>query len=98
MSSFTERPERRALPALLLGGIAIGFSPIFVRLSELGPIATGFYRLFLALPLLWLWMRFEARAAKETVQWLPIAVPGFLFAGGDLDAFVANVMSQTSVR
>jgi D-glycero-D-manno-heptose 1,7-bisphosphate phosphatase len=25
-------------------------------------------------------------------------LPGFLFAGGDLDAFVANVMAQTSVR
>jgi D-glycero-D-manno-heptose 1,7-bisphosphate phosphatase len=25
-------------------------------------------------------------------------LPGFLFAGGDLDAFVANVMTQTSVR
>ena len=25
-------------------------------------------------------------------------LPGFLFAGGDLDAFVADVMSQTSAR
>jgi D-glycero-D-manno-heptose 1,7-bisphosphate phosphatase len=25
-------------------------------------------------------------------------LPGFLFAGGDLDAFVADVMAQTSVR
>jgi len=71
-----------ALPALLLGGIAIGFSPIFVRLSELGPIATGFYRLLLALPLLRLWMHWEARRARATaVAWMPIAVPGILFAG-----------------
>jgi drug/metabolite transporter (DMT)-like permease len=73
-----------ALPALLLGGIAIGFSPIFVRLSELGPIATGFYRLFLALPLLWLWMQREGRRAApwtSKADWLPIAVPGILFAG-----------------
>jgi drug/metabolite transporter (DMT)-like permease len=83
-SSPAERPQRLALPALLLGGIAIGFSPIFVRLSELGPIATGFYRLFLALPLLWLWMRWEERrAAQRTtrIEWLPIALPGVLFAG-----------------
>jgi D-glycero-D-manno-heptose 1,7-bisphosphate phosphatase len=26
------------------------------------------------------------------------ALPGFLFEGGDLDAFVADVMAQTSVR
>ena len=25
-------------------------------------------------------------------------LPGFLFEGGDLDAFVADVMAQTSVR
>ncbi len=25
-------------------------------------------------------------------------LPGFLFAGGDLDAFVTDVMAQTSVR
>ena len=82
--SFAERPPRLALPALLAGGIAIGFSPIFVRLSELGPIATGFHRLLLALPLLWLWMHGEARrAARGTtrVEWLPMAVPGILFAG-----------------
>ncbi len=87
MSSFAQapqRPQRLALPALLAGGIAIGFSPIFVRLSELGPIATGFYRLLLALPLLWLWMRWEERhTARGTIriEWLPIAVPGILFAG-----------------
>jgi drug/metabolite transporter (DMT)-like permease len=78
------QPRRLALPALLAGGIAIGFSPIFVRLSELGPIATGFYRLLLALPLLWLWMRWEERLtarATARIEWLPIAVPGILFAG-----------------
>lgn len=50
--------SRRALPALILGGICIGCSPIFVRLSELGPIATAFWRLALALiPLLFLFSR-----------------------------------------
>jgi drug/metabolite transporter (DMT)-like permease len=81
--SLAER-RRLALPALLVGGIAVGFSPIFVRLSELGPVATGFYRLFLALPLLWLWMRWEesrAPRAAAAVKWLPIALPGILFAG-----------------
>jgi drug/metabolite transporter (DMT)-like permease len=84
LAQAPRRPQRLALPALLAGGIAIGFSPIFVRLSELGPIATGFYRLLLALPLLWLWMRWEERCAARTatrIEWLPIAVPGVLFAG-----------------
>ena len=44
-----------ALLALLSGTAILGTIPIFVRLSELGPMATGFWRLGLALPLLWLW-------------------------------------------
>ncbi|MGO7201924.1 DMT family transporter, partial [Rhizobium ruizarguesonis] len=41
--------NRFALAALLLGGAAIGGSPIFVRLSEVGPMATAFWRVALAL-------------------------------------------------
>lgn len=41
--------NRFALVALLLGGAAIGGSPIFVRLSEVGPVATAFWRVALAL-------------------------------------------------
>lgn len=40
--------HRFALAALILGGAAIGGSPIFVRLSEVGPMATGFWRVALA--------------------------------------------------
>lgn len=45
----TSRHTRLALIALLVGGIAIGGSPIFVRLSEVGPMATAFWRVSLAL-------------------------------------------------
>ncbi len=41
--------SRLALIALIVGGIAIGGSPIFVRLSEVGPMATAFWRVALAL-------------------------------------------------
>ncbi|MBX5170784.1 DMT family transporter [Rhizobium sp. NZLR1b] len=41
--------NRLALAALILGGAAIGGSPIFVRLSEVGPMATAFWRVALAL-------------------------------------------------
>ncbi len=44
---------RLALAALIAGAIGISFSPIFVRLSELGPTATAFHRVFLAAPILW---------------------------------------------
>ena len=38
------RGQRLALAGLVIGALAIAFSPIFVRLSEVGPTATGFYR------------------------------------------------------
>ena len=41
--------SRFPLAVLLLGGTAIGGSPIFVRLSEVGPMATAFWRVALAL-------------------------------------------------
>ena len=50
MSSLAASPKSRlALIALLIGGVAIGGSPIFVRLSEVGPMATAFWRVSLAL-------------------------------------------------
>jgi drug/metabolite transporter (DMT)-like permease len=48
--------NQRAFLALVLGGIAIGFSPIFVRLAEVGPSASAFWRVTLALPLFWFWV------------------------------------------
>ena len=53
------------LSALIAGAVLIGFSPIFVRLSELGPVATAFYRLGLALPLLLLLQRLSPRTAQR---------------------------------
>ena len=53
-----------ALPllALLAGVIALGSSPILVRLSELEPTATGFYRVALAAPAFLLFAAFEGRS------------------------------------
>lgn len=78
------RAQSWALAALIIGALAIAFSPIFVRLSEVGPTATGFYRTILAVPPIWLWWRFRAGAAQETPGLPPltlILLPGLLFAG-----------------
>ncbi len=55
----------RALPfiALIVGACAIGFAPIFVRMTETGPAAAGFWRLFLALPVLALMALRDGRGA-----------------------------------
>jgi drug/metabolite transporter (DMT)-like permease len=45
------------LSALIVASIAMGCSPIFVRLAEVGPFTSAFWRVALALPVLYAWMR-----------------------------------------
>ena len=42
-----------AFAALVVGAMAMGVSPIFVRLADVGPFASAFWRVTLALPALW---------------------------------------------
>src|SRR5947209_2847945 len=59
----TPTGKGRALGALVIGGVFLGCSPILVRLSQIGPIATAFWRLALALvPLVMLFGRDSRRA------------------------------------
>jgi drug/metabolite transporter (DMT)-like permease len=58
------------LPALIFGAALISFSGIFVKLSEVGPTTTGFYRMALALPFLLAWMLRDGRNAARR-EWLP---------------------------
>jgi drug/metabolite transporter (DMT)-like permease len=41
-----------AFAALIVGNIALAFGPWFVRLTDVGPVAAGFWRITLAIPLL----------------------------------------------
>jgi drug/metabolite transporter (DMT)-like permease len=72
--SIAERgrvPARLAFFQMSLAILAISFSPILFRLSELGPTATAFYRTSLALPILAGWVAIERRRAARMV--VPIA-------------------------
>ncbi len=77
-------PGRWALAALFAGAIGIAFAPIFVRLSEVGPVATAFWRMLLALPLLALWAAWHERGRKanpdEGRNWRMAALAGVFFA------------------
>ncbi len=94
-------PARLALPALLLGAVGIGFSPIFMRISELGPQGSAFYRVFLALPLVWGFRFIETRlpepspGPKTARDYGLFILSGFFFAG-DL-AFWHWSVAYTSV-
>lgn len=89
------RRARGAIATLLLGAVAIAFAPIFVRLSELGPVATAFYRMLFALPALWLWYGIERRRHQRRAHPATPPAPadrlGFLAAGvsfaGDLSVW-----------
>ena len=58
-------PHRFAFSGLLLGAWALAFGPWFVRLADVGPVATGFWRLAIALPFLWV----IARGAGQPAHW-----------------------------
>lgn len=86
--SATAPVVRLALPALLLGAVGIAFAPIFVRLSEIGPISTAFYRTLFALPLLFAWVSLQGRGQAEgqekprTIRdHMLLAIPGLSFMG-----------------
>lgn len=72
--------------ALLLGACAMGISPVFVRLAEVGPFTSAFWRVFLALPILWAWMAASERGARRPVgqgwgfAW-PSVLAGLVFTG-----------------
>jgi drug/metabolite transporter (DMT)-like permease len=74
--------------ALVLGAVAMGASPIFVRLADVGPFASAFWRMALAIPFLWGWLKFEASRPGSNVRVLNASSDakliiwiGFLFAG-----------------
>lgn len=77
-------PDWLALAALFAGATAIATAPLFVKVSESGPVATAFWRVFLALPLLWAWaaatqgQRLAAQAREHRAM---LFAAGFFFAG-----------------
>lgn len=75
------KPPALAFFALIAGNVAIAFGPLLVRYADSGPIATGFWRLALAVPFLALmgWragFRLSATSGP-VIGWTAIA--GFFF-------------------
>ena len=81
-----------AFAALLIGSCSLAFGPWLVRLSGVGPVAAGFWRLALALPFLFV----IARVIGQPVHWprrgliLLTLVAGFFFAA-DLAAWHTGI-------
>jgi len=80
LSETAHRPvDRWALPVLIFAAGLISFSGIFVKLSEVGPTSTGFYRMGLALPFFLLWMLRDA-ATRSDPGFIPRDRRAMLFA------------------
>lgn len=85
VTAETSRAQRIALTALLAGALGIAFAPIFVRLSETGPVATAFWRVAFATPVLALWMAAEPRGRSRRpaslADYARLSLAGLFFAG-----------------
>ncbi len=80
--------SRVAFLCLLAGGCAIAFAPIFVRLSDTGPVASAFWRCALAVPVLWMLVtpapdhgtRGQAPSGAQAKVTTPMLLAGLFFA------------------
>jgi len=85
-----------AFIALLGGGAALGLSPIFVRLSDVGPTASAFWRLALALPVLWLWVTMHRpKRANVRPPLLNASVLAGVFFAADLGVWHWSIAYTT---
>jgi drug/metabolite transporter (DMT)-like permease len=75
------------ISALFLGASATALSPIFVRLSDLAPVASAFHRMAWALPIIWVWTLYQKRTQiHEAIATSPhdrklLTLCGCFFAG-----------------
>jgi drug/metabolite transporter (DMT)-like permease len=91
-SAAGRRVEGTALAALLAGGCAIAFAPIFVRVSDVGPTASAFWRVLLALPILWAWALAARSAGDGGARFsMPLVLAGLCFAG-DLGVWHVSIL------
>lgn len=78
----------RHLLALLLANLVLAFGPLLVRLADTGPIASGFWRLGLALPVLGaLALREPAAQRRVGGRTLALIIGGGVFFALDLAAW-----------
>lgn len=85
-----------ALIALITGAAAIGFGPIFVRIADVGPVASAFWRVTLTVPFFWAWVHLAARRrtrSRTARPWLLIACG--LFFAADLGLWHWSILLTT---
>lgn len=92
----SEAPAAGPLLALVAANIALAFGPWFVRVADVGPVASGFWRISLALPVLLALCAATGQrphGLSPKLLWL-IAVGGIAFAA-DLASWHIGILSTT---
>ncbi|MBI1774297.1 MAG: DMT family transporter [Proteobacteria bacterium] len=85
------RQGRAAIARLSLAIVAISFTPVLFRQSELGPTATSFYRTLLAIPVfvIWYWIERRRERGVRKVAWLRDG-PALMLGGA---VYAANILA-----
>jgi drug/metabolite transporter (DMT)-like permease len=83
---------RYAFPALIAGNLVLALGPWMVRIADVGPVAAGFWRMGLAVPLLLLLARHQAgpKLAPNRGFVVLLALAGLFFAA-DLAAWHVGI-------
>jgi drug/metabolite transporter (DMT)-like permease len=91
-SSAATSAGRYAFPALILGNLVLALGPWMVRLADVGPVASAFWRVALALPFLFL-LAWRQQAGRAAPPWSLVAVValGGLFFASDLAAWHVGI-------
>jgi drug/metabolite transporter (DMT)-like permease len=81
---FNSKSAITSLAAVTAGAICTATNPVFVRFSELEPLASAFHRMLWALPILLLWQYFDKTprisAATKSSDWWLLVLCGIFFA------------------
>ena len=87
----------RAFAALCAGAVSMGISPIFVRFAaaDVGPFASAFWRVALALPVLYAWVRLEEGKAPAGPSFSRATVLAGLAFAGDLFFWHLSILNTT---
>lgn len=95
------RHDRLALGALLLGSALLAFGPLLVRLADTGPVASAFWRMSLAWPLL-VAIAITGRRREPVAARLPLPWKAALFAGlwfaADLASWHLGIVRTTAAN
>jgi drug/metabolite transporter (DMT)-like permease len=87
------RHARLAFAAMIVANICLAFGPWMVRLADVGPLASGFWRLAIGAPLLLLLAPVAGQPIGRISRglWVTLAVGGLFFAA-DLGAWHSGIV------